>query len=212
MKKNLVLVFFLSFLFFGCSTKKTTLNEQLDSFSLSKDIYISKVPQKVDSNFKINLGTSSYIKNVGIHLGTVLIPKLQNNDGLDLQRAIQSNDINLENLIFNAFNRNFKKDEHYKNYYVTFGGKYSMNIDILSYRLNSSFLSDMYQINFELKVLIKNEKNDIVYEKRFFTKSLGEQNQYFRDEILSNQNILKNSLNLSLDNVIQDLIEDMKKN
>ena len=210
--KNIFFVVAVSFIFFGCSTKKTTLNQELDSFSLSKDIYVSKAPQKVDSNFRINLGTSSYIKNVGIHIGTVLIPKLQNNDGVDLERAVSQNGLNLENLVFKAFNRNFKKDEHYKNYYVTFGGRYSMNIDVLSYRLDSSFLSDMYQIKFAIKALIKNEKNEIVYEKSFTTKSLEEGNLYFRDEILSNQSILENSLNLSLDSVIFELIEDMKKN
>lgn len=210
--RSLILIALVSFLFFGCSSKKVTLNEQLDSFSVSKDIYVSKVPQKVNSNFHINLGTSSYIKNVGIHIGTVLIPKLQNSDGLDLQNAVRRYDINLENLIFKAFNRNFKNDEHYKNYYVTFGGKYSMNIDVMSYRLDSSFLSDRYQVNFDLKAMIKNEKNEIVYEKRFITKSLGEGNQYLRDKLLSNEEILKESLNLSLDNVIEELIQDMKKN
>ncbi|MEN8718253.1 MAG: hypothetical protein ABF301_06335 [Sulfurovum sp.] len=210
--KKYFLIPMIALVFFGCTAKKTTLNEELDSFSLSKDIYVSKVPQKVDSNFKIGLNTGTYLKHVGINIGTVYIPKITNNDGIDLDAAINKYNLNLESLVFKAFNRNFKKDEHYKNYYVTFGGKYSMNIDIVSYRLNSSLFSDLYQVKFELKVVIKDELNKIVYDNTFFTNSLEEEKLYFRNEILSSEELLEKSLNYSLDNVISKVIQDMKKN
>ena len=211
MKKYLFLSIIAIF-FIGCSSKDISLNERLNSFSVNKNIYISGVPQKVDSNFSIGLGTSSYLKNIGIHLGTVIVPKIQNNDGLDLDMAISSNSINLQNLVHQSFEKNFNNDDFYKNYYVPFGGKFSMNIKVLSYRLNSNLFSDKYQINFVINVDMRDDKNKIIYEKRFNTKSLGKENQYLRDEILSDYDVLIKSINLSLDNVVLNIIEDMKKN
>lgn len=202
------------FLFTACSQKQqVSLNKDLKSISLDKNINIAGVPKTVKSPVSIGLGLGGYIsKHVGIHVGTSVRPDIKNSDALNLQKGIAKYNLSLSNMIKNEFSNQMKNDSFYKNRFVPFGANYTIQLYVKKYEMDSSIITlNAYpKIFLELKVL--NQKDDVVYSNMEVNSIGWNDTKYTQKEIYSNKQILLEVLNGSIKNVISKLIEEMKKN
>ncbi len=211
MKLRIIMLSILTLIFTSCSSKnELKINERINSISLNRNITIATAPKTVKSPVSIGLGIGgSIFRHVGISMGTDITPNISNDKALVLERAINMNNILLEDLITKNFDTQMKNDTFYKNKYVPFGSNYSISLYVPKYYLDTDTFSSKANVKISMNAKIYNHQNQIVYET---TQKSNTSSIYAKKEILNSKDILTKALNSSIKNVIQKIISDMKKN
>lgn len=209
--KYISTIFFLSIilLFTACSSKtQVKINEQMNTFSLYKNVVILSAPKTVPSPFSIGLGVGgSLSRHVGVSMGTVLRPDIQNDEALDLEKSIAIHNVSLQDIVKNEFSNAMKNDDYYKNKYVAFGADYQVHLFIPKYIIDKSMLTSNAYIKLFLDLEIVNNNGDVIYSDR----AVNDSKYYREDDLLNNKVLLEDALRTSIQKSIQELIINMKK-
>ncbi|WP_108063341.1 hypothetical protein [Poseidonibacter lekithochrous] len=207
---NSILFFFIIISFTACSSKKEiSLNSQINSISLDKNIAIANVPKTVKSPISIGLGLGGYVsKHVGINVGTSVRPDIKNSDALNLKRGIEKFNINLEELVFRGFSRAINEDKFYKNKFVPFGANHTIHLFVSKYEMDDSFISSTAyaKLYIELKVLDQND--NVLYTNYEVNDSID--SSFSQAQIYSKKQYLEKALNDAILNTSKKLIKEMK--
>ena len=204
-----ILLFLIALLFTACSSKNTIkINEQMTTFSLYKNVVILSAPKTVPSPFSFNLGLGgSLSRHVGVSMGTVIRPDIQNDEALDLEKSIAVHNVSLQNIVKDEFSKGMRNDVYYKNKYVAFGADYQVHLFIPKYIIDKSMLTSNAYVKVFLDLEIVNRNGDVVYSDRVVNDS-----KYYReDSLLNNKVLLENALRTSIQKSVQELILNMKK-
>lgn len=207
---SIIFLFLISLVFVGCSQKKDlSLNSQINSISLDKNIAIANVPKTVKSPVSIGLGLGGYVsKHVGINVGTSVRPNIKNSDALNLKKGIEKFNIDLEKLVFRGFSRAMNDDKFYKNKFVPFGANHTIHLFVSKYEMDDSFISSSAyaKLYIELKVLDIND--NVIYSNYEVNDSID--SSLSQSQIYSKKQYLEKALNDAILNVSKKLIEEMK--
>lgn len=207
---SIIFLFLISFVFVGCSQKKeVSINSQINSISLDKNIAIANVPKTVKSPISIGLGLGGYVsKHVGINVGTSVRPDIKNSDALNLKRGIEKFNIDLEALVFRGFSKAMNEDKFYKNKFVPFGANHTIHLFVSKYEMNDSFISSSAyaKLYIELKVLDQND--NVLYTNYEVNDSID--SSLSQAQIYSKKQYLEKALNDAILNTSKKLIKEMK--
>jgi len=206
----LKILFLLPLLVFtACSSKnELRINDEINSFSLYKNVVILSAPKTVASPISIGLGLGSSIsRHVGISMGTSFRPEISNDEALDLERSISLHNISLENIIKNEFTLQMKNDEYYKNKFVPFGANYTIHLFIPKFVIDKSLFTSNANLKVYIDLEILNKNADIIYSDSVVNESF----LYKEDSLLNNKMILEKALTDSIKKSINELILNMKK-
>lgn len=204
-----ILLLSMILLFTACSSKnQVRINEQMNTFSLYKNVVILSAPKTIPSPFSVGLGVGgSLSRHVGISMGTVFRPDIENDEALDLERSIAVHNVSLQNLVKDEFSKGMKNDDYYKNKYVAFGANYQVHLFIPKYIIDKSILTSNAYVKVYLDMEIVNRNGDVIYSHRVVNDS-----KYYReDSLLNNKVLLEDALRTSIQKSIQELILNMKK-
>jgi hypothetical protein len=205
-----ILLLSIALLFTACSSKnEVKINEQMNSFSLYKNVVILSAPKTVPSPFSIGLGLGGSIsRHVGINVGTVIRPDIQNDEALDLEKSIAVHNVSLQNLIKNEFSFQMKNDTYYKNKYVAFGADYTVHLFIPKYIIDKSMFTSNAYIKVFVDLEIVNKNGDVI-----FSESAVNESKYYKEStLLNNKVVLEKALKDSISKSIKELIFSMKNN
>lgn len=205
-----ILLLSIVLLFTACSSKnEVKINEQMNSFSLYKNVVILSAPKTVPSPFSIGLGLGGSIsRHVGINVGTVIRPDIQNDEALDLEKSIAVHNVSLQNLIKNEFSSQMKNDTYYKNKYVAFGADYTVHLFIPKYIIDKSMFTSNAYIKVFVDLEIVNKNGDVI-----FSESAVNESKYYKEStLLNNKVVLEKALKDSISKSIEELIFSMKNN
>ena len=207
---KITLLIFSTFIFTSCSQKSNiSINEQMQSFYLDKDIKIYDVPKSVNSPVSFNIGLGGYIGNhVGIHVGKGITPQVENTDALNLQKALNKYKVSLKQLIIDEFSKTMRADTFYKNKFVPFGANHKIQLSLRIYDLDNSLISSSgtMSVSMDLKIIDKN-KNTI-----FVTSKKGSSKIESILEMYKDKTLFLKALNEAIIDTSKKLISDMKKN
>lgn len=204
-----ILLLSIILLFTACSSKNVIkINEQMNTFSLYKNVVILSAPKTVPSPFSVGLGVGgSLSRHVGISMGTVFRPDVQNDEALDLERSIAIHNVSLQNIVKDEFSKGMRNDDYYKNKYTAFGADYQVHLFIPKYIIDKSMLTANAYVKIFLDLEIVNRNGDVIYSDRVVNDS-----KYYReDDLLNNKVLLEDALRGSIQKSIQELILNMKK-
>jgi len=204
-----ILLLSIILLFTACSSKDTIkINKKIKTFSLYKKVVISSVAKTVPGPFSIGLGVGrSLSRHVGISMGTVIRPDVENDEALDLEKSIAIHDVSLEDIIKDEFSKGMRNDTYYKNKYVAFGADYQVHLFVPKYIIDKSILTSNAYVKVFLDLEIVNKNADVIYRDRVVNDS-----KYYReDSLLNNKVLLEDALRTSIQKSIQELILNMKK-
>ena len=195
--------------FTACSSKnELKINDEINSFSLYKNVVILSAPKTVASPISIGLGLGSSIsRHVGISMGTSFRPEISNDEALDLERSMALHNISLENIIKNEFTLQMKNDEYYKNKFVPFGANYTIHLFIPKFVIDKSLFTSNANLKVYIDLEILNKNTDIIYTDSVVNESF----LYKEDSLLNNKMILEKALTDSVKKSINELISNMKK-
>lgn len=195
--------------FTACSSKnELKINEQMNSFSLYKNVVILSTPQTVPSPFSIGLGVGSSIsRHVGVSMGTTIRPEISNDEALDLERSIALHKISLSNIIKNEFSQQMKNDEYYQNKFVPFGANYTVHLFIPKFLIDKSIFSSNANLKVYIDLEILNKNSDVIYSDSVVNESFS----YKENSLLNNKMVLEKALIDSIEKSIKELISNMKK-
>jgi hypothetical protein len=209
---SFIVVFFV-FIITGCSSKSdVSINDKIESFNLDKNISVAGVSRTVKSPVSIGLGVGGLIsRHVGIHVGTVFRPDIPNSEAVDLQRAINLNNISLSDMIANEFDRQMNNDIFYKDKYVPFGADFSIHLFVQKYYLESVSFSNKALPKVKIDIKIFNKFGEVVYDDIEENDALGRYFIYSENEILNSRETLEKALNLAISNCIAKIIYNMKR-
>ena len=204
-----ILLLSIALLFTACSSKnEVKINEQMNSFSLYKNVVILSAPKTVPSPFSIGLGMGGSIsRHVGINVGTVIRPDIQNDEALDLEKSIAVNNISLENIIKEEFSSSMRNDNYYKHKYVAFGADYTVHLFIPKYIIDKSMFTSNAFIKVFIDLEIVNKNGDVIYSDR----AVNESKYYRENSLLNNKLVLEEALKSSISKSIKELILSMKR-
>jgi len=195
--------------FTACSSKnELKINDEINSFSLYKNVVILSAPKTVASPISIGLGLGSSIsRHVGISMGTSFRPEISNDEALDLERSMALHNISLENIIKNEFTLQMKNDEYYKNKFVPFGANYTIHLFIPKFVIDKSLFTSNANLKVYIDLEILNKNTDIIYTDSVVNESF----LYKEDSLLNNKMVLEKALTDSIKKSINELISNMKK-
>jgi len=195
--------------FTACSSKnELKINDEINSFSLYKNVVILSAPKTVASPISIGLGLGSSIsRHVGISMGTSFRPEISNDEALDLERSMALHNISLENIIKNEFTLQMKNDEYYKNKFVPFGANYTIHLFIPKFVIDKSLFTSNANLKVYIDLEILNKNTDIIYTDSVVNESF----LYKEDSLLNNKMVLEKALTDSVKKSINELISNMKK-
>ena len=204
-----ILLLSIALLFTACSSKnEVKINEQMNSFSLYKNVVILSAPKTVPSPFSIGLGMGGSIsRHVGINVGTVIRPDIQNDEALDLEKSIAVNNISLENIIKEEFSSSMRNDNYYKHKYVAFGADYTVHLFIPKYIIDKSMFTSNAFIKVFIDLEIVNKNGDVIYSDW----AVNESKYYCENSLLNNKLVLEEALKSSISKSIKELILSMKR-
>ena len=204
-----ILLLSIILLFTACSSKnQVKINEQMNTFSLYKNVVILSAPKTVPSPFSFNLGLGGSIsRHVGIGVGTVIRPDIQNDEALDLERSIAIHNVSLQDIVKDEFSKGMKNDAYYKNKYVAFGANYQVHLFVPKYIIDKSMLTSNAYVKVFLDLEIVNRNGDVIYSD----KVVNDSKYYREDSLLNNKAFLEDALRVSIHKSIQELILNMKK-
>lgn len=202
------LLVFISIFFTACSSKTNiSINEQIRSFQVDKNIKISPIQKTVDSPVAINVGVGGYSNHVGIRVGKTVIPKFKNTDALTLEKAIKDYKIDFEKLVYSEFLKSIKEDTYYKNKLVPFGANHTMKLTILDYDIDDSLVSSTSTTKISLEVKIIDKLGKIVY----INKATASHDFVESEKIYKYKNLLIKILKLTVKDASSKLLLNMKK-
>lgn len=195
-------------LFSACSSRSyVDINSKINSISLDKNVTIGDVPKTVSSPVSIGLGIGRYFGPFGMSVGTSVTPRVENEDALQLQQAINVNNLSFSNLISSEFDIQMKNDDYYKNKYTPFGANFTIGLFVPEYYLDGEWFSSKSAIKIVLNAVIYNKSGDVIYED----SQIGSSEQLIEDnELLNSTETLKNSLNSAIANAVSKIIYNMK--
>lgn len=204
-----IILLLLALLFTACSSKNVVkINEQMNSFSLNKNVVILSAPKTIPSPFSVGLGMGGNIfRHVGISVGTVIRPDIQNDEALDLEKSIAVNNISLQDLIKEEFSSSMKNDSYYKNKYVAFGADYTVHLFVPKYIIDKSMLTSNAHIRVFIDLEIVNKNGDVIYSD----SAVNESKYYRENSLLNNKQLLEEALRSSISKSIKELILSMKR-
>jgi len=204
-----IILLSITLLFTACSSKnEIKINEQMNSFSLYKNVVILSAPKTVPSPFSIGLGMGGSVsRHVGINVGTVIRPDIQNDEALDLERSIAVHNISLEDMIKEEFSSSMENDNYYKNKYVAFGADYTVRLFIPKYIIDKFMFTSNAYIKVFIDLEIVNKNGDVIYSD----SAVNESRYYREDSLLNNKLLLEEALRSSILKSIKELILNMKK-
>jgi hypothetical protein len=209
--KYISTIFLLSIilLFTACSSKtQVKINEQMNTFSLYKNVVILSAPKTVPSPFSVGLGVGgSLSRHVGISMGTVFRPDVQNDEALDLEKSIAIHNVSLQDIVKNEFSNAMRNDDYYKNKYVAFGADYQVHLFVPKYIIDKAMLTSNAYIKVFLDLEIVNKNGDVIYSDR----AVNDSRYYREDDLLNNKVLLEDALRTSIQKSLQELIINMKK-
>lgn len=203
------LLLFVILIFTACSSKnEVKINQQMNSFSLYKNVVILSAPKTIPSPFSFGLGTGGNIsRHVGISVGTVIRPDIENDEALDLEKSIAVHNVSLQNLIKEEFSNAMNNDDYYKNKYVAFGADYQVHLFIPKYIIDKSMFTSNAYLKVFIDLEIVNKNGDVIYSDR----AVNESKYYREDSLLNNKLVLEDALRTSIQKSIKELISNMKK-
>jgi hypothetical protein len=204
-----ILILSIALLFTACSSKNVVkINEEMNSFSLYKNVVILSAPKTVPSPFSVGLGVGgSLSRHVGVSVGTVIRPDVENDEALDLEKSIAVHNISLQDLIKNEFSSQMKNDTYYKNKYVAFGADYTIHLFIPKYIIDKSMFTSNAYLKVFIDLEIVNKNGDVIYSDR----AVNESKYYREDSLLNNKLLLEEALRSSISKSIKELILLMKR-
>ena len=204
-----ILLLSIVLLFTACSSKtQVRINEEMNTFSLSKNVMILSAPKTVPSPFSIGLGLGgSLSRHVGVSMGTVIRPDIQNDEALDLERSIAVHNVSLQDIVKDEFSSAMKNDDYYKNKYVAFGADYQVHLFVPKYIIDKAMLTSNAYLKVFLDLEIVNKNGDVIYSDR----AVNDSKYYTEDSLLNNKVFLEDALRTSIQKSIQELILNMKK-
>lgn len=195
--------------FTACSSKnEVKINEAMNSFSLYKNVVILSAPSTVPSPISFGLGVGSNIsRHVGINMGTVIRPDIQNDEALDLEKSIAIHNISLQDIIKQEFSEQMRNDAYYKNKFVAFGADYTVHLFVPKFIIDSAMLSSNASLKVFIDLEILNKNSDVIYR----SSAVNESFSYKEDSLLNNKVILEKALKDSVEKSISELIINMKR-
>lgn len=204
-----ILLLSIALLFTACSSKNSVkINDEINSFSLYKNVVILSAPKTIPSPFSIGLGVGGNLsRHVGVSMNTVLRPDVENDEALDLEKSIAIHNVSLENIVKDEFSKGMKNDAYYKNKYIAFGADYQVHLFIPKYIIDKSILTSNAYIKLFLDLEIVNRNGDVIYSDR----AVNDSKYYREDSLLNNKVLLEDALRTSIQKSIQELILNMKK-
>ena len=204
-----ILLLSIVLLFTACSSKtQVRINEEMNTFSLYKNVMILSAPKTVPSPFSIGLGLGgSLSRHVGVSMGTVIRPDIQNDEALDLERSIAVHNVSLQDIVKDEFSSAMKNDDYYKNKYVAFGADYQVHLFVPKYIIDKAMLTSNAYLKVFLDLEIVNKNGDVIYSDR----AVNDSKYYTEDSLLNNKVFLEDALRTSIQKSIQELILNMKK-
>ncbi|MBU3013822.1 hypothetical protein KO488_03570 [Poseidonibacter lekithochrous] len=204
-----ILLLSMILLFTACSSKnQVRINEQMNTFSLYKNVVILSAPKTIPSPFSVGLGVGgSLSRHVGISMGTVFRPDIENDEALDLERSIAVHNVSLQNLVKDEFSKAMRNDAYYKNKYTAFGADYQVHLFVPKYIIDKSILTSNAYVKVYLDLEIVNRNGDVIYSDR----AVNDSKYYGEDSLLNNKVLLEDALRTSIQKSIQELIINMKK-
>ena len=204
-----ILLLSIVLLFTACSSKtQVRINEEMNTFSLYKNVMILSAPKTVPSPFSIGLGLGgSLSRHVGVSMGTVIRPDIQNDEALDLERSIAVHNVSLQDIVKDEFSSAMKNDDYYKNKYVAFGADYQVHLFVPKYIIDKAMLTSNAYLKVFLDLEIVNKNGDAIYSDR----AVNDSKYYTEDSLLNNKVFLEDALRTSIQKSIQELILNMKK-
>ena len=207
---SIVVLVLISFIFIGCSQKKEiSINSQINSISLDKNIAIANVPKTVKSPISIGLGLGGYVsKHVGINVGTSVRPDIKNSDALNLKRGIEKFNIDLEALVFQGFSKAMNEDKFYKNKFVPFGANHTIHLFVSKYEMDDSFISSTAYAKLYIELKILDQNDNIIYSNYEVNDSID--SSLSQAQIYSKKQYLEKALNDAILNTSKKLIKEMK--
>ncbi len=207
---SIVVLVLISFIFIGCSQKKEiSINSQINSISLDKNIAIANVPKTVKSPISIGLGLGGYVsKHVGINVGTSVRPDIKNSDALNLKRGIEKFNIDLESLVFQGFSKAMKEDKFYKSKFVPFGANHTIHLFVSKYEMDDSFISSTAYAKLYIELKILDQNDNVLYTNYEVNDSID--SSFSQAEIYSKKQYLVKALNDAILNTSKKLIKEMK--
>jgi len=180
----------------------------MNTFSLYKNVVILSAPKTVPSPFSVGLGVGgSLSRHVGVSMGTVFRPDIQNDEALDLERSIAIHNVSLQDIVKDEFSKGMKNDAYYKNKYVAFGANYQVHLFVPKFIIDKSILTSNAYVKVFLDLEIVNRNGDVIYSDRVVNDST----YYKEDSLLNNKVLLEDALRKSIKKSIQELILNMKK-
>ncbi|MAD43257.1 MAG: hypothetical protein CL623_12825 [Arcobacter sp.] len=204
-----ILLLSIILVFTACSSKNVIkINEEMNTFSLYKNVVILSAPKTVPSPFSVGLGVGgSLSRHVGVSMGTVFRPDIQNDEALDLERSIAIHNVSLQDIVKDEFSKGMKNDAYYKNKYVAFGANYQVHLFVPKFIIDKSILTSNAYVKVFLDLEIVNRNGDVIYSDRVVNDST----YYKEDSLLNNKVLLEDALRKSIKKSIQELILNMKK-
>ena len=203
------LILFIALFFTACSSKNVVkINEEMNSFSLYKNVVILSAPKTIPSPFSVGLGLGgSLSRHVGVSVGTVIRPDVENDEALDLEKSIAVHSISLQDLIKNEFSSQMKNDAYYKDKYVAFGADYNVHLFIPKYIIDKSMFTSNAYLKVFIDLEIVNKNGDVIYSDR----AVNESKYYREDSLLNNKLLFEEALRSSISKSIKELILSMKR-